>query len=149
MQGADLKVTRTWLKRLALARLIAALIVLAIAWLLAAWPFGAVMAHIDHLRGHDEIKTYGLPAQWRDGYAALLRERYGVELNPVAGCAPPVSLMQYVDGYNRVSESYLKQKHGKDILIECAQEARAIYEKAQEVKISVVNIEVGRGEPSR
>lgn len=119
---------RTWLKRLTLARLILALVVLAIAWVLAAWPFGAVMAHIDHLRGHDEVKTFGLPAEWSDDYAGLLRDRYGVELNSVAGCTPPVSLMQYVEGYNRVSESYLQQKYGKDILEECAEEARANHE---------------------
>lgn len=120
---------KAWLKRLTLARLILALFVLAIAWVLAAWPFGAVMAHIDHWRGNDEVKTFGLPADWSDDYAVLLRDRYGVELNPVAGCTPSLSQMQYVEGYNRVSESYLKEQHGKDILEECAEEAQANYEK--------------------
>lgn len=120
---------KAWFKRLTLARLILALIVLAIAWVLAAWPLGAVMAHVDHLRGHDEVKTFGLPAEWSDDYAALLRDRYGVELSAVAGCTPSLSFMQYVDGYNRVSESYFKQKYGKDILEECAEEAQVNHEK--------------------
>jgi hypothetical protein len=136
-EWADPKVKRTWLKRLTLARLILALVVLAIAWVLAAWPFGAVMAHIDHWRGNDKVKTFGLPAEWSDDYAALLRDRYGVELNSVAGCTPPVSLMQYVEGYNRVSESYLQQKYGKDILEECAAEVRANLKNAQNANSSV------------
>lgn len=123
---------KAWFKNLTLARLILALVVLAIAWVLAAWPFGAVMAHIDHLRGHDEAKTFGLPADWSEDYAALLGDRYGVEVNSVAGCTPPVSLMQYVEGYNCVSKSYLQQKYGKDILEECAEEARANYRETAE-----------------
>ncbi len=52
-------------------------------------------------------------------YARLLKERYGVELNYVAGCVVTEELVGYADGYNSTSKQLLEQKYGKDIFAEC------------------------------
>ena len=59
-----------------------------------------------------------------------LRERYGVEINPVAGCVVTKDLVWYVDGYNSVARPRIVARHSKDIFAECAAEARVAWEQA-------------------
>jgi hypothetical protein len=93
-------------------------------WFVAAYPRGAVAAYLEHTRGHREVKTFGYPPPERREYARLLRERYGVEVNVVAGCVVTEELVQYVKGYNAVSKWLLKEEFGRDIFAECWEEAR-------------------------
>jgi hypothetical protein len=84
-------------------------------WSLTAYPRGMLMAHVDHARGHFELKAYGLPPPWEGEYARLLEEGYGVELNPVAGCVVTEGLVWYVAGYNSVSQRLLIERYRSDI----------------------------------
>jgi hypothetical protein len=90
-------------------------------WCLTDYPKGVVGACIDQGLGHYEVKTYGYPAPWRGEHARLLKQRYGVELNAVAGCCVTEELTQYVSGYNATSGGLLLLRHGHDIFAECAE----------------------------
>ena len=58
-----------------------------------------------------------------------MRERYNVQLNAVAGCYAPPRLIKYVDGYNQVSQSYIRRKYDKDIFEECAKDVQQNYDE--------------------
>jgi hypothetical protein len=88
-------------------------------WYFTAYQRGMLMAHIDHARGHDEVQTYGLPVPLWTVYANLLKDRYDVDLHPVAGCVVDDQLVWYVGGYNSVSCRLIEQKHGRNIFQEC------------------------------
>jgi hypothetical protein len=112
----SLKSRRAW------ALLVVLVLVL---WYPTAYPRGAAMAFLDVLRGHYEVKVYGLPPQWDGEYSRLLKEQYGVTLRPVAGCVVSLSVGWYADGYNSVSRAWVLNKYGVDIFEECANRAKA------------------------
>jgi hypothetical protein len=104
---------------------VAVVVALFVVWWAAAYPRGVLMAHLDHARGHYEVLSGGPPPpQWVSEYERLLEERYGVQVNWVAGCDVPMSLRWYIHGYNPTSRRLLEEKFGKDIFAECAAEAR-------------------------
>jgi len=108
---------------------LAALLFIVIGWWLSAYPRGMLVALFDDARGHYEIKVYGLPAEWSYEYARLMKLRYGVEINAVAGCIVTDQLVNYVAGYNAVSQPRIEERFGKDVFAECAEEARKSWER--------------------
>lgn len=88
-----------------------------------------LVAWWDHACGHYEVQVYGLPPPWDGEYSQLLQERYGVEVNPVAGCVVTPELVSYVEGYNAVSRPRIEARFGKDIFAECAMEVQAAWER--------------------
>jgi len=123
-----MKTMMRWIAAHKIATALLGVIVLVCAWLFCAWPRGAIMAHVDHIRGHAEIKTFGLPASWRGEYGRLLQEKYNVKLNTVAGCCVTPGLVSYVGGYNQVAKWYAIRRIGKDVFQECAEQARINWE---------------------
>jgi hypothetical protein len=103
----------------------AAMLAALVFWCLTPYHRGLLVGHIDHARGHYELKLYGGPPltppdeEKLSRFARLLGDRYGVELKPVAGCVVSWGLQQYSDGYNDASRRLLLRKHGKDIFREC------------------------------
>jgi hypothetical protein len=108
----------------------AAALALALLWHQAAYLRGMLRARLDHARGHHEVKTYGGPPaapeveEEHDEYVRLLRARYGVVVNRVAGCVVTQELVRYVEGYNATSRGLPLEQYGKDIFAECAGLAR-------------------------
>lgn len=92
------------------------------------------MAWIDGLRGHDEVKAFGLPrlSAWES--ARLLNSRYGVETNRVAGCVVSQELVWYVHGYNFVAKSRVNARFAKDVFAECADDAESATESVASPK---------------
>jgi len=115
-----LRSRRTWL--------ITAIVTL-IFWTPTAYPRGMLAAYLEYACGHYEIQTAGYPVRWYREYQALLRERYDVELNMVAGCVVWPNTEWFMEGYNSVSSPMLTHKYGKDILKECADLARQRWEQ--------------------
>lgn len=76
-------------------------------------------------RGHLEIRTYGLPARWRNEYAGLLGNRLEVALVPVAGCVVTGQLLAEVDAYNCIMEREIERRYGKGVLDRLSDEAQA------------------------
>jgi hypothetical protein len=82
-------------------------------------------------KGHFRLLTYGLPVSWLPEYAALLRERYGVEVHAVAGCVVSQALISYVDSYDRVSTVAANRKFGRDVFKECEEEVQKKWGRAK------------------
>ena len=117
-------------KRLsAIIGLIALAIALVEAWSVAAPLRGQIAARSDVRHGHYKILSYGLPPSWLPEGARLLRERYGVELRPVAGCIVSKALVSYVDSYDEVSAAAVIRKLGRDVFKECEEDARRGFER--------------------
>lgn len=70
------------------------------------------------------LKAYGLPADWRPTYERMLKERYGVEYDVVAGCMVTSDLTDYVTGYNGPMHKEITRRFGKDVLKKLAAEAQ-------------------------
>jgi hypothetical protein len=104
------------------------LIVLAVAlsegWSATVPLRGRMAARSDIRRGHYRILSYGLPPSWLPDYARLLKERYGVELRPVAGCIVSHGLISYVDSYDEISAAAIIRKFGRDVFKECEEDAQ-------------------------
>jgi hypothetical protein len=117
----------TFIKRYKRLSAIISLIVLAVAlpegWSASAPLRGRMAARSDIQRGHYRILSYGLPPSWLPDYARLLKERYGVELHPVAGCIVSNGLVSYVDGYDEISAAAIIRKFGRDVFKECEEDA--------------------------
>ena len=81
----------------------------------------------DIVRGDYELRTFGYPAAWREQYARLLADRYGVMLVPVAGCVVTPELVRGVEAYNDVMEAEIERLYGSDALANAARDARAMH----------------------
>ncbi len=90
---------------------LALLVALIEAWSVAAPVRGRMAARTDLRRGRYKLLTYcGLPPSWLPEYGPdFERKRYGVELQPVAGCVVSTDLVSYVDSYDDVVAASWRQ----------------------------------------
>jgi hypothetical protein len=100
------------------------IIILMATWWVAVPMRGGAAARIDLSRGRYKVLTYGLPVPWFSEYARLLRERYGIRVQAVAGCIVSEPLIRYVESYNRLVEEAAAKKFGRDVFKECAMDAQ-------------------------
>jgi hypothetical protein len=115
-----------------LAAIMGVVIVVVAAWMLSdatAFIQGESLARVDIARGRYVELGYGLPAPWVPEYTRLLRERYGVEHRPVAGCLVSKSLVSFVRAYNSVSTAAAKRRFGHDIFKESCNDAKRNWEQ--------------------
>ena len=87
-----------------------------------AFAQGQANARRDLTNGVMATKSAGLPAPWADEYDALLKKRYHVQTDWLAGCCVTDGLMKYIRGYNEVSEAYIQQKYGTNIFDDLVKE---------------------------
>ena len=106
-------------------------IFLYLAWSYTGYPRGMLSAYTDHLLGRQEVYCahFNTP-KWEPEFARLLSRRYSVKLIgafPIGAGPTSVSPAQfyYRDGYNSVSRYYLSKKYGKDVILECEDQASA------------------------
>ena len=71
----------------------------------------------------------GLPPPWRNEYARLLRERYGIRVQTKALCIVSESLVTYVTTYNTLSQAAAIRKIGHDPFQECYEDAKREWEQ--------------------
>jgi hypothetical protein len=91
---------------------------------------GYAEARLDIARGHLALRSHGMPAVWRPDYAALLRDRYGIQIgNKSGGCIVSYFQKTFNEAYNSLQREAIIQRFGRDVTIECAAEARAAWEK--------------------
>lgn len=116
-------VVKAWIGRHPVLLSFLALVLVYILWHATPYSRGMLMAEIDCLRGHYEMKSAGLLGPGAGRYRQLLEERYGVRVDGMAGCMVSWDLSSYIDGYNRVAGRYLRGKYEKDIFQECLEAA--------------------------
>lgn len=129
-EGAATQVRRSWLTRRRLIDAALSLPLLVLAWWISAYPRGMIVALADCACGQYEVQTFGYPAPWLPEFRRLASARYGVEVRVVAGCVVTEELVQYVHGYNAVSRSRIHARFGKDVIAECAEDARTAWKLA-------------------
>lgn len=62
---------------------------------------------------------------WDGEYAALLQQRYGIQLRSVAGCIVTDESAGHLEGYNAVMLPEIRRRFGAGVLERTADEARA------------------------
>ncbi|MCB9598665.1 MAG: hypothetical protein H6719_38475, partial [Sandaracinaceae bacterium] len=76
-------------------------------------------ARADLAAGRPRWLTYGYPAAARWDYADLLEERYGIELEAIAGCVIDGEISTRAAAYDSVIERWLRETYpGRDVLAE-------------------------------
>lgn len=112
----------------AVAGFIVCIVAFAIAWDASASIRGRIHARFDIARGRYKVLGYGLPPVWRDEYARLLKDRYGIEYQQAALCIVSHSLVAYVNAYDEVSEEAANRKFGHNVFEETAEDALRTWE---------------------
>lgn len=95
---------------------------------------GRIDAKIDLAHGRYRELGYGLPPPRMPEYISLLRQRYGVEYDAVAGCTVSKDLVDYVDAYDEVSTAAISRRFGHDIFKEVADETIVVGYQELEAK---------------
>ena len=88
---------------------------------------GRADARADLRAGKLAIETFGKPANYRPTYQRLLRERYGVQLRVVAGCAVDDSILGHTRGYNAIMRPEITRRFGTDVFDRTVADARRIH----------------------
>ena len=117
----------SFLKRHWLITVVLGLLFLWVLMLVTPRLRGHAAASRDLSRGHYEVKTIGFVGLWREDYAAILRDRYGVQLSVGAGCLASRSRVSYCKAYNAVQRPTIIAHFGRDIFRESRDEARAAW----------------------
>ena len=88
---------------------------------------GREAAAKDIKQGILAVETYGLPVACYAEYENLLKQKYGIELRPIAGCVVDDSILKHAKGYNEISDAEIERRFGKDIFGKTMQAAQKIY----------------------
>lgn len=84
-------------------------------------------AERDFAAGSLAVKGYGLPPSAIETYILILKKRYHVGYDVLAGCIVDEPLVRYADSYNVAASRLLKNQFGYDVLTAAWTEARARY----------------------
>ncbi len=84
---------------------------------------GRWTARFEVAQGNLTILSAGMPPPWRRRYEAIVKQRYGVEITPVAGCLVYQPIAAFLEGHNEVVILRALQKFGRDIFLESMREA--------------------------
>ena len=93
-----------------------------------AYHAGRADAEKDVREGRLIVEDYGFPRKGQAKYAAILQQRYNVELRRVAGDIVDVKAIGHAKGYNEVSEAAIKSRFGENILSAAEAEAERLDE---------------------
>jgi hypothetical protein len=111
--------------KLSAVALLALLLLGFIGWLYSGRLSGYLAAHFDVSRGRYKILMHGLLASSTHEYRSLLKARYGVDADIVAGCVIVEPLRSYAEAYNAVMVPAVNCKFGRDVFEETLYAAAA------------------------
>ena len=84
----------------------------------------------DLTNGIVRIPAYGLPSASFFGTVGILKEKYHVDMYPLAGCVVTSGLVAYAEGYSEISRKFIEAKHGTNIWMNVQAEAeKAMFER--------------------
>lgn len=87
-----------------------------------------------------KVKTFGTIVTWFQEWRKILLNEYNVEIEVVSGCVVSDETVEYVNGYNKISEAEIKKKFGEDIFEKTLDEAEAIWKQESYFPKPVENI---------
>ncbi len=83
-----------------------------------AYKRGEAFAVEDFENGNYRVLVYGLRPSNTTLSEEYLRQNYGIEFYPIAGCIVSDGIIGGAKGYNAKMKSLLKEKYGKDVFKE-------------------------------
>lgn len=92
---------------------------------------GRTDAQADISAGKLAIESFGLPSPDAPVYRRLLKERYGIELRPVAGCVVDEQILGHAAGYNEVMNAEITRRHGPGLFDKVSEESRQEFQKTE------------------
>lgn len=75
------------------------------------------------------IERFGLPAVWDREYSQILKEKYHVQVRPVAGCVVNADIIGHAKGYNEVSRPEIERRFGADVFEKAQKEAAKLHQE--------------------
>ncbi len=102
-------------------------------------PVGYLQAKWDLSRGNYRIKAVGLPRACEPQYKDLLRQRYHVNVDTVAGCTPSRWELAYSEAYDTLAERAIQDRFQKNVFDECYNDAIQSYLQARPSEINKDN----------
>lgn len=113
----------TQMRNVVLALVVAGLVVGLGAWNAQGWypvagMFGRAEAERDVRHGRLRVLGYGRTNLTRTAEAKMLRLRYGIEFEDVAGCVVSKAEIDYAAAYNAVSDAAIRRRFGRDVVRE-------------------------------
>jgi hypothetical protein len=90
---------------------------------------GRKAAEADIRRGTPKMLVFGLRAPWDSDIRQLLKEKFGVQLEGIAGCMVTQAQVDYANGYDDRIEKEIAARFGVTASVE--EEAKRIYEARQ------------------
>jgi hypothetical protein len=86
-------------------------------------------ASADLAAGKFRLKIGGLQRPWDARAVSLFKDRYGIELQRVHGCAPTTYQLSYTRAYNNVMMDGIVEESGQVSIVDVFDEAREEWEK--------------------
>jgi hypothetical protein len=96
----------------------------------AAIALGEKEAKNDLGQGKLAVESYGKPVIFRETYQKLLKQRYGIEVRTVAGCAVDDQIAGHAEGYNKAMNAEIQKRFGADVFERTLKEAGEIHRKS-------------------
>jgi hypothetical protein len=84
---------------------------------------GAKEAEVDLANGNARFMYYGRERSDMREYSKILANRFGVTVDPLAGCMVSDPLVAYADSYNAVVRKYVDRKFGPTAFEQASQDA--------------------------
>lgn len=97
----------------------------------AAYRSGRADAERDIRRNYLGVEEYGKTPVFADNYAKVAEHRFGVHVKRVAGCVVDDQILGHAKGYNEISESEIRRRFGRDVLVEARVVATDKWEKSR------------------
>jgi len=89
---------------------------------------GMIDAKVDFASGKLRIESYGLASGWSRDYKLILKEKYGIEHDSVAGCLVSPWITGHAKAYNKEMKEKIKERYGDSIFEDSIEEARHDFE---------------------
>jgi len=93
--------------------------------------YGQVEASADIARAIPKIYRYGLPQEHDQTWSRILKQRFGITVESVAGCEASPELTNFVDAYNARILEHIAQKFGPTAYADSREEAVREFQKQQ------------------
>lgn len=86
-------------------------------------------ARRDISNGKPKLLLSGFPRKFEEEWRSIMKERFGVQTEFIAGCESSALLANYVGAYNAVIERHIFSKFGAHALEESLEDAKRIHEE--------------------